>query len=223
MAESLATAGARVVSVARTPVEDESGTSLRNLIGDVSDSASLARLLDEAEELLGGTVDSVVHAAGVQHRSPAVDFPGEAWDHVLDVNLTAPFRLSQEVGRRQIEQGIPGSHVFIASLTSTIGLPNISAYAATKSGVMGLVRSLAVEWAEHGIRVNGIGPGYFRTALTEALFADDAARARLMTRIPQKRFGDPEDLAGALIFLSADASAYVTGQLLMVDGGWTAA
>src|SRR5699024_3587172 len=104
-----------------------------------------------------------------------------------------------------------------------LGLPNISAYAATKSRVMGVVRTLAVEWAEHGMRVNGIGPGYFRTALTEALFADDAARARLMTRIPQKRFGDPADRSGALIFLPPAASPSVTGQLLMVDGGWTAA
>ena len=223
MANALVDAGAHVVSVARTPMEEGPGSALRHLTGDISRRAGLAQLVDRAEQMLGGTIDSVVHAAGVQHRSPAVDFPDEAWDQVVEVNLTAPFRLSQEVGRRQIEQGVEGSHVFISSLTSTLGLPNISAYAATKSGVMGVVRTLAVEWAEHGIRVNGIGPGYFRTALTEALFADDAARARLMTRIPQKRFGDPADLSGALIFLSSAASAYVTGQLLMVDGGWTAA
>ena len=92
-----------------------------------------------------------------------------------------------------------------------------------RSGVMGIVRSLAVEWAPQGIRVNAVGPGYFRTALTESLFQDDEAREGLMRRIPQKRFGNPDDLSGALVFLTSDASAYVTGQLLMVDGGWTAA
>ncbi|MFI7482030.1 SDR family oxidoreductase [Kocuria sp. M1R5S2] len=223
MATGLAEAGARVAAVARTPAQDEPGSGVVNLAGDVADTARLGALVDEAERVLGGTVDSVVHAAGVQHRSPAVDFPLEEWERLIRVNLTAPFVLSQEVARRQIDANLEGSHVFVASLTSTLGLPNIAAYGATKSGVMGIVRSLAVEWAPQGIRVNAVGPGYFRTALTESLFQDDEARERLMKRIPQKRFGSPDDLAGALVFLASDASAYVTGQLLMVDGGWTAA
>ena len=223
MARALAEAGARVAAVARTPVQDDPDGGVLNLTGDVADTAHPGDLVDRAEHALGGTVDSVVHAAGVQHRAPAVDFPIEEWERLVRVNLTAPFVLSQEVGRRQIDEGIEGSHIFVASLTSTLGLPNIAAYGATKSGVLGVVRSLAVEWADHGIRVNAVGPGYFRTALTEALFQDDEARERLMTRIPQKRFGNPDDLSGALVFLTSDASAYVTGQLLMVDGGWTAA
>lgn len=223
MARGLAEAGARVAAVARTPAQDEPGSGVLNLAGDVADTAHLGDLVDEAEQVLGGTVDSVVHAAGVQHRASAVDFPIEEWERLVRINLTAPFVLSQEVGRRQIDEGLQGSHVFVASLTSTLGLPNVAAYGATKSGVMGVVRSLAVEWAEEGIRVNAIGPGYFRTALTESLFQDDEAREGLMRRIPQKRFGNPDDLSGALVFLASDASAYVTGQLLMVDGGWTAA
>jgi NAD(P)-dependent dehydrogenase (short-subunit alcohol dehydrogenase family) len=223
MARGLVKAGAAVVSVARTPVTGDADGGVQHLVGDVSEVGRTGEVVDAAEQLLDGTIDSVVHAAGVQHRASAVDFPLEEWDRVLQVNLTAPFVLSREIGRRQIEQGVAGSHVFVASLTSTLGLPNIAAYAATKSGVMGVVRSLAVEWAPQGVRVNAIGPGYFRTALTEELFKNDEAREGLMRRIPQKRFGDPDDLNGALVFLASDASAYVTGQLLMVDGGWTAA
>lgn len=223
MAHGLAQAGARVVTVARTPMPNEPDSGVHNLTGDVADTALLGTLVDAAENFLEGTVDSVVHAAGVQHRSAAIDFPIDEWDRVVKVNLTAPFALSQEIGRRQIKAGVKGSHVFVASLTSTLGLPNIAAYSATKSGVMGLVRSLAVEWAEWGIRVNAVGPGYFRTALTENLFKNDDAREDLMRRIPQKRFGNPDDLSGALVFLTSNASTYVTGQLLMVDGGWTAA
>lgn len=223
MAQGLVQAGAKVVAVARTPVKENPASAVRHVIGDVANTPGIAAVVDEAEALLEGTIDSVVHAAGIQYRAPAIDFPIDEWERVVKVNLTAPFALSQEIGRRQISAGIEGSHVFIASLTSTLGLPNIAAYGATKSGVLGIVRSLAVEWAEQGIRVNAIGPGYFRTALTEALFQNEEARAGLMKRIPQKRFGKPDDLCGALVFLSSDASAYVTGQLLMVDGGWTAA
>lgn len=222
MALGLAAAGAQVASVARSEVSDDE-TAVRNLVGDVSDADAVADIVDRTEQILGGTVDSVVHAAGVQHRAPAVDFPDDEWNRVLTTNLSAPFFLSREVGRRQVEAGLGGSHTFIASLTSTLGRPNMVAYGASKSGVLGVVRSLAVEWAPHGIRVNAIGPGYFRTALTEALFSDDVAREGLMQRIPQQRFGQPEDLAGALVFLTSPAASYVTGQLLMVDGGWTAA
>jgi NAD(P)-dependent dehydrogenase (short-subunit alcohol dehydrogenase family) len=223
MARGLVKAGAAVVSVARTPARDDADGGVHHLVGDVAEVGRIGKVVDAAEQLLGGTIDSVVHAAGVQHRASAVEFPLEEWDRIVQVNLTAPFVLSREIGRRQIEQGVAGSHVFVASLTSTLGLPNIAAYAATKSGVMGVVRSLAVEWAPQGVRVNAIGPGYFRTALTEELFKNDEARDGLMRRIPQKRFGDPDDLNGALVFLASDASAYVTGQLLMIDGGWTAA
>lgn len=222
MAEGLAQAGASVVAVARTSTEDSADGRVRTVQADVADLGALPALVDRAEEMLGGHVDTVVHAAGVQHRAAAVAFPPEEWQRLVMVNLTAPFALSQEVGRRQIDRSEPGSHIFIASLTSHIGLPNLAAYAATKSGVMGVVRTLAVEWAASGIRVNALGPGYFRTALTEALFQDEAARERLYQRIPMQRFGQPADLCGPAVFLASDASRYITGQLLMVDGGWTA-
>jgi NAD(P)-dependent dehydrogenase (short-subunit alcohol dehydrogenase family) len=222
MSEGLAQAGAWVVAVARTATEDSPDGRVRTVQADVAELDALPALVDRAEEMLGGHVDTVVHAAGVQHRSAAVSFPAQEWQRLLAVNLTAPFALSQEIGRRQIERSEPGSHIFVASLTSQMGLANLAAYAATKSGVMGVVRTLAVEWAASGIRVNALGPGYFRTALTEALFQDEVARERLYQRIPMQRFGQPDDLCGPLVFLASDASRYITGQLLMVDGGWTA-
>lgn len=177
--------------------------------------------VDKVESTVGGPLDIVVHAAGVQHREPAEDFSEEEWARVLQVNLTAPFRLSQEIGRRQLKLGRGGSHIFIGSIASVMALPEISAYAASKSGVLGLVRSLSAEWSDRGVRVNGIGPGYFRTELTEAVFSDAARSRRMIERIPMRRFGRAEELAGAAVFLASSASSYVTGQMLMVDGGWT--
>lgn len=221
MALGLAQAGASVVSLARTAMEDVDG--IATVQGDVGRLDDIAGYIDAAEERLGGGVDLVLHAAGVQHRSPAVDFPDEEWDRLVRINLTAPFRISREVGRRQLERGTEGSHLFVASLTTTLGLPNIAAYSATKSGVMGVVRTLSTEWSGQGVRVNAVGPGYFRTALTEALFSDEEAAARLAARIPMGRFGSPEELAGTAVYLLSNASSYVTGQLIYVDGGWTAA
>ncbi len=221
MAIGLAQAGARVVTLARTPLDDSDG--LLGIVGDVTDFEDFPHLVDQAEDRLEGGVDLLLHGAGIQHRSPAVDFAARDFQHVVDVNLTAPFFLSQEVGRRQLSRKSGGAHLFVASLTSRLGLANIAAYAAAKSGVLGIMRTLAVEWAGSGIRANAVAPGYFRTALTEALFQNETDVARLSARIPMGRFGSPEDLAGAAVFLLSDASAYVTGQLLFVDGGWTAA
>lgn len=220
MAVGLVAAGARVIAVSRSGSDGADGVV--PMIGDITRVDALASLVDEAEGLLEGTIDSVVHAAGVQHRAPAVDFPLPEWERVVRTNLTAPFALSQEVGRRQIERDVEGSHVFIGSLTSALARPNLAAYAASKSGLLGVVRTLAAEWATRGVRVNALGPGYYRTSLTEELFRDDEAREELMRRIPQGRFGRPEDLCGPLVFLTSAASSYMTGQLVMVDGGWTA-
>jgi NAD(P)-dependent dehydrogenase (short-subunit alcohol dehydrogenase family) len=186
-------------------------------------SGDVASMVDAMEAELGGVIDVVVHAAGVQHREPAEQFAAEEWDRVLRINLTAPFRLSQEVGRRQLAGELKGSHIFIGSLTSLLSIPDAAAYTASKSGVYGLVRTLSTEWSGRNIRVNGIGPGYFRTALTETVFADEKRYQKMLDRIPMGRFGDPEELAGTAVFLASDASSYITGQLLMVDGGWTAA
>ncbi|WP_307277008.1 SDR family oxidoreductase [Arthrobacter sp. W4I7] len=226
-AEGLAAAGAKVALVSRTSAEIEEvaaaiGANAVACPGDISATAAIPGMLDEIEKKLGGAIDVVLHAAGVQHRQPAQDFDPAEWDRVINVNLTAPFLLSQQIGKRQIQRGMEGSHIFIGSLSSHISLPDVVAYTASKSGIYGLIRNLSTEWSRYGIRVNGIGPGYFRTKLTEAVFADPERQQQLMDRIPMQRFGDPEDLAGAAVFLASPAAGYVTGQLLMVDGGWIA-
>lgn len=170
-----------------------------------------------------GPIDGLVHAAGVQRRKDAVDVTVEDWRFVQTMNVEAPFFLSTAVARRQLDTQGSGSHVFIGSLNSSIGLPYIAPYAASKTAMLGMARSLSTEWAASGLRANVIGPGYFHTQLTDDLLRDPANRERVMGRIPMGRLGTPQDLGGAAVFLLSDASAYVSGQLLNVDGGWLAA
>ena len=169
-----------------------------------------------------GPVNVVLHSAGLQRRASAVEVEEADWDQILAVNLKAPLFLSREIGKLQIEAGSGGSHIFVGSLTTAIGIANTSSYAASKAGVAAVVRTLAVEWAALGIRVNAIVPGYFRTQLTEALFQDAERGAWILSRIPMGRAGVPADLGGAAVFLASDASSYVTGASLSVDGGWLA-
>jgi len=227
MAAALAGAGARTALVARSTNELEAaaaaiGDRAVAVPADVSDRERLPELVDRAEAALDGPIDIVLHAAGVQHREPALDFDAAEWDRIIGVNLSAPFFLSQAIARRQIAGSVSGRHIFIGSLSSHLGLRNVVAYTASKSGILGVVRNLALEWAEHGIRVNGIGPGYIRTELTKSMLDVPENRERILGRTPMGRLGTPEDMAGAAVFLASDASAYVNGHLLMVDGGWTA-
>lgn len=141
---------------------------------------------------------------------------------MMAVNVTAPFFLSQEIGRRQLEAGVPGSHVFIGSIASAGALDDVVAYTASKSAVWGVIRNLSHEWARRGIRVNGIGPAYVRTAITADVLDDPEKGPELRGRIPMGRFGEVDEIAAAAVFLASDAASFVTGQLLMVDGGWTA-
>lgn len=224
MARGLREAGAEVVIMSRTAEQVYAAARAISALPFVADANNdPVQIVAEVEELLEGCVDCVVHAAGIQYRASAEAFPAAEWDSILRTNLTAPFRLSQELGRRQLELGVGGSHIFIGSLTSTLSIPGIVAYTASKSAIYGVVRSLSTEWAGRGIRVNGIAPGYFRTNLTEAVFSDPETYANMLRRIPMERFGDPNELAGPAVFLASDAASYITGQLLTVDGGWTAA
>lgn len=224
MARGMREAGATVAIMSRTAEQVHAAASEISALPLVADAnGDPAQILTEAEELLGGGIDCVVHAAGIQHRAAAEEFPAEEWDNVLRTNLTAPFRLSQELGRRQLQAGCSGSHIFIGSLTSTLSIRGIAAYTASKSAIYGVIRSLSTEWAGRGIRVNGIAPGYFRTNLTESVFSDPETYANMLRRIPMERFGDPKELAGPAVFLASDAASYITGQLITVDGGWTAA
>ena len=226
VARGMADAGARVALLSRTTAQVEQaaaeiGGAAVAVGGDVVEEEPGA-LVDRVERALGGPVDSVVHAAGIQHRQPAAEFDREAWNRVLQVNLTAPFLLSQEIGRRQLEAERSGSHLFIGSLTSTLSIQEVTAYTASKSGVVGVMRNLSTEWSGRGIRANAVAPGYFRTEMTEELFNNPVRYRQMLDRIPMGRFGQPEELVGAAVFFSSPAASYVTGQLLMVDGGWTA-
>jgi 2-deoxy-D-gluconate 3-dehydrogenase len=227
MAAAVAAAGASVVAVARTRADLEETSLLapdriRSLVWDVAELDRADDLIQAATDLVG-PLNGVVHAAGIQRRAPAVDFSVESWKEVTNLDLDAPFFISTALQRSVEGRSNPCSHVFVGSLTSSIGIAGISAYGASKSGLLGVVRTLAVEWAASGTRVNCLAPGYFKTTLTAGLL-DDPEKARwVMSRTPMGRLGTPEDLAGPLIFLLSDASAFMTGQVLYVDGGWLAA
>jgi NAD(P)-dependent dehydrogenase (short-subunit alcohol dehydrogenase family) len=229
MAVALAEAGADVVAVSRSvdQLEETLGLLKRHggehsvLPRDLGDPQGLEDLV---AEVVGryGHVDVMLHAAGLQVRKPALEVSLEEWEAVQAVHLRSAFFLGQAVGRRMIERGEGGKIILVASLTSQLGVPNVAPYSAGKSGVLGVMRTLAVEWAPHNIQVNAIGPGYFHTALTDDVFKDPERRERLLSRIPMGRPGKPEDLAGATVFLASSASDYVTGQVINVDGGWLA-
>jgi NAD(P)-dependent dehydrogenase (short-subunit alcohol dehydrogenase family) len=233
MALAAVRAGARVVGVARSAGQlreaaaeaAELGGELVPLPWDVADIDRLDDLIEAATERVG-LLTGVVHGAGIQVRAPATEIKPDQWRSLMRVNLEAPFFLSVALANRQRAAGVTGqtdaSHIFIASLTSFIAVPDTAAYSASKSGLLGVVRSLAVEWARDGIRANAIAPGYYHTELTDALFTDPKKHAWLLSRIPMGRTGEPEDLAGATVFLLSAASRYITGQVVTVDGGWLA-
>jgi 2-deoxy-D-gluconate 3-dehydrogenase len=186
--------------------------------GDVADPAVCATLIQRTIDEFG-SIDILVNNAGTIRRAPAAEFPQEYWDEVIAVNLSSVFRLSQLAGRYMLECG-QGKIVNIASLLSFQGGVFVPSYAAAKSGVAALTRSLANEWAAKGINVNAIAPGYMATANTEALRQDENRSRQILERIPAGRWGQPSDLAGAAVFLSSAASNYVNGHILTVDGGW---
>jgi 2-dehydro-3-deoxy-D-gluconate 5-dehydrogenase len=196
------------------------GRQAVSVSGDMSDKSAPKRIADEVAEKFG-RIDILVNNAGMIRRSPAVDFSEEDWSTVLEVNLSSIFRLSQAVGRKMIEQG-NGKIVNIASLLSFQGGITVPAYTASKSGVAGLTKAFANEWAKHNVNVNAIAPGYMATNNTTALRADENRNRQILERIPAERWGTPEDLQGAVVFLSSAASDYLQGHILVVDGGWMA-
>ena len=166
-----------------------------------------------------GRLDVLVNNAGTIRRAPAFDYSQDDWTTVIEVNLSAVFRLSQLAGRQMLAQGC-GKIINIASLLSFQGGITVPAYAAAKGGVAQLTKALANEWAGKGINVNAIAPGYMRTSNTKALQEDETRNRQILERIPAGRWGEPSDLAGAVVFLSSAASDYVNGEVLVVDGGW---
>ncbi|HEY3103644.1 MAG TPA: 2-dehydro-3-deoxy-D-gluconate 5-dehydrogenase KduD [Pyrinomonadaceae bacterium] len=186
--------------------------------GDVSKKETAAELIDATVKHFG-RLDVLVNNAGTIRRAPAVDYSEEDWAAVIEVNLSAVFRLSQLAGRRMIKQG-SGKIINIASLLSFQGGITVPAYAASKGGIAQLTKALANEWAGKGINVNAIAPGYMRTDNTKALQQDEIRNRQILERIPAGRWGEPPDLAGAAVFLASSASDYVYGHVLVVDGGW---
>ena len=169
-----------------------------------------------------GSIDILVNNAGVIRRAPASEYPAEFWDNLIGVNLTAVFRLSQLAGRHMLQKGTGGKILNIASLLSFQGGILVPAYAAAKGGVAQLTKALANEWASKGINVNAIAPGYIDTDNTTALRNDPIRSRQILERIPAARWGEPQDIAGAALFLCSSASDYVHGHVLAVDGGWLA-
>ena len=208
---------------AASAAEEIGGSSIADVV-DVTEVAAVEAGLDRiASEL--GPVDVLVANAGVTSRAPVESLTDEEFRRVVEVNLGGTFACTRGVGRRLIEAGRPGAIVAIASISGLVGNRggDNTHYCLTKGGVIAFTRSLAVEWARHGIRVNAIAPGYTTTAMTDRLRVEDPDwYDELVGRVPLGRFGDPEDVAGAAVFLASPAASYVTGHVLVVDGGYTA-
>jgi len=226
IAVALAEAGADVALVGRTDA-NETAERIRAtgrkaaLIGaDLSTTEPCQKVIGYAQDALGG-VDILVNNAGIIRRNDALDFTEDDWDAVMDTNLKSLFFLSQAAAKVMVENG-GGKIINIASMLTFQGGIRVASYTASKSGVGGLTKLLANEWAAEGINVNAIAPGYIATNNTAALQADEQRNAEILGRIPAKRWGDPEDLGGAAVFLSSDAANYVHGHILAVDGGWLA-
>ena len=226
IAVALAEAGADVALVGRSSADQTAelvrGAGRRAILvqADLSSIAPVQGIIDRTLGELGG-LDILVNNAGIIRRADAVDFSEEDWDAVIDTNLKAVFFLCQAAGRHMIGEG-RGKIINIASMLSFQGGIRVPSYTASKSGVAGLTKLLANEWASRGINVNAIAPGYIATNNTVALQADETRNRQIMERIPAGRWGNPSDLRGAAVFLASSASDYVNGHILAVDGGWLA-
>ena len=227
MALALAQAGADIVGVNVTAPDDTrtlieaTGRRFVDLRANLSDVSSIEGLVKQALTLTG-SIHILVNNAGIIRREDAINFTEKDWDDVVDLNLKSVFFFSQAVARQFIAQGTGGKIINVASMLSYQGGVRVPSYTGSKSGVMGITRALANEWAKHGINVNAIAPGYMATDNTTALRADEARNAAILERIPAGRWGVPADMAGPVVFLASDAASYVNGYTVAVDGGWLA-
>ncbi|USZ51177.1 SDR family NAD(P)-dependent oxidoreductase [Halomonas sp. DN3] len=232
MAEAMLEAGAEVVILGSSDKVHEVASGLststsacHGVVVDLASRQQRSEGFDAALAKLGGRLDILVNAAGVQRRHPSEHFPADDWEAVLEVNLTAVFELCQLAARHMLERDVEGPDgqgkiINIASLLSFFGGMTVPAYAASKGGVMQLTKALANEWAARGINVNAIAPGYMATDMNSALLADEGRNAEITARIPAGRWGNGDDMKGPLLFLASPASDYVHGVTLPVDGGY---
>jgi gluconate 5-dehydrogenase len=228
LAVGLANAGADVAVAARELSSLAAAESAISATGrraaaiaiDVREPAAIRVGVEKAAQELGG-LDILINNAGVEEVRDSLAVDEVLWDRIVDTNLKGAFFCAQAAGRI-MAPAKGGAIVNLCSLTSEVGVPTAVAYGSSKSGLLGMTRALATEWAAKGIRVNGIGPGYFRTDLTEVFYQDAAWQEAMLAKIPLRRFGRLDDLVGAAVFLCSDAAAYITGQCLYVDGGYLA-
>lgn len=229
IAQGFAESGAQVVITGRDTstlqeaadsISEDAESSVLPIVCDVSDTAAIAKLV---KTVMGryGRIDTLINVAGVNRRQPLESFSEADYDFVMDINLKGAFLLSQAVGRHMAEQG-SGAQINIASLATDRPLKHAGVYAMSKAGLGHMTRSLALEWGSRGVRVNAIAPGFVVTDLTRRLWSDPAMKAWEESNIPQQRLGTPQDLIGAALFLASPAAAYLTGQIIAVDGGFSA-
>jgi NAD(P)-dependent dehydrogenase (short-subunit alcohol dehydrogenase family) len=228
ISHGLAEAGANVVASSRRAEEvektaaeiEEKGRKTLRITSDVSQKSTLENLLAECLKEFG-RVDILVNCAGVTKRTPTLELPEEEWNWILETNLTGTLRACQVFGKQMIEQKY-GRIINIASLSTFVALYEVAAYAASKAAVASLTKSLAIEWSQHGVNVNAIAPGVFKTALNTKLLEETQRGQEFLIRTPMKRFGKVEELAGAAVFLASEAASFVNGEVLVVDGGFLA-
>jgi len=223
MALALAEAGADIALIGRTePTETlqaiaKTGVKSHSIKADLEAADDVSHIIAVSKL---GRADILVNNAGIIKRNEAINFTPHEWDAVMNVNLRTLFFLSQSFARQLIANKKGGKIINIASVLTFQGGIRVPSYTASKSGIGGLTKALANEWAQHGINVNAIAPGYFKTNITQALQADEKRNAEILSRIPNGRWGKPSDLGGAVVFLASNASDYVQGITLPVDGGW---
>jgi len=228
LAGGLGRAGAKVVLNGRDPGRlalaaerlRRQGVPVHEIDFDVTDSSAVGPTIERIEDTIG-PIDILVNNAGMQFRAPLEDYPEDAWHALMKTNVDSVFYVGQAVAKRMIPRG-RGKIINICSVQSELGRPSIAPYTATKGAVKMLTKGMAIDWGKHGLQVNGLGPGYFKTELNRALVEDRAFSDWLISRTPSRRWGELEDLIGAAIFLASDASNFVNGQIIYVDGGVTA-
>ncbi|MFB4350760.1 glucose 1-dehydrogenase [Microbacterium sp. CR_7] len=229
IARSLLEAGAHVVVHGRdTATVESTAATLAQEFGQDAVSTAAFDITDEQSVIsgirgvqAGGPIDILVNNAGMQHREPMLDVSLENWERVIRTDLTSAFLVGRTVARAMVERG-SGAIVNICSVQTDLARPTIGAYTAAKGGLRNLTKAMTAEWAGSGVRVNGVAPGYIRTELTQALVDDPDFNAWVLGRTPVGRWGEPEDIGGAVVWLSSDASRFVSGQVVFVDGGMTA-